>query len=104
MPGAHTVTPHTPTAAAPGSWCTWREAAGILGTGRHLRNTVVLALVVGSVLFAINQLDVVVGGHADAGTVVKIVLTYVVPYVVSNCGVLMATRRTDRETRPERDP
>ncbi len=52
-----------------------------------------LALVVGTVLFVINQLDVVMSGDATTRTWVKSGVTYVVPFFVANCGVLTATRR-----------
>ncbi|MGH8301112.1 MAG: nitrate/nitrite transporter NrtS [Steroidobacteraceae bacterium] len=51
------------------------------------------ALVVGTVLFAINQLNVVVAGHANAVVWLKGGLTYPVPFVVSNVGLLIATYR-----------
>ena len=60
---------------------------------RHLRATTRIALVVGTVLFAINQLDVVLAGNASTATWVKSVVTYAVPFVVSNLGILTATRR-----------
>lgn len=37
----------------------------------HLRNTVLIALVVGTILFCIKQLDVVLRGDADAGVWIK---------------------------------
>jgi hypothetical protein len=48
---------------------------------------------VGSVLFCINQLDVVLRGNATAVTWIKGAITYLVPFVVSNLGVLVASRR-----------
>ena len=60
----------------------------------HLRRCIGVALVVGTILFAINQLDVVLGGHATVGTWVKVSLTYVVPFCVSNFGILVATHAT----------
>ena len=54
---------------------------------RHLRRTVCIALVVGLVLTAINQLDVIVGGDATT-TWVKCGLNFLVPFVVSNLGLL----------------
>lgn len=60
---------------------------------RHLRATTRIALVVGTVLFCINHLDVVLRGDATASTWVKSVVTYMVPFVVSNLGVLTASRR-----------
>lgn len=59
----------------------------------HLRFTFRTALLVGTVLFAINHLDVVLDGRATAVTWIKAVITYVVPFVVANLGVLTATRR-----------
>jgi len=40
---------------------------------------------------AINQLDVVVSGHATPAVWLKIGLTYLVPFMVSNYGILVAT-------------
>jgi hypothetical protein len=44
------------------------------------------------VLFLINQLDVVLRGDATTVVWLKSALTYLVPFVVSNLGVLVATR------------
>jgi hypothetical protein len=57
---------------------------------------VTIALVVGTVLFAINQLDVVLRGDATAIVWVKSAVTYVVPFCVANAGVLTATGRRRR--------
>lgn len=76
---------------------TWRDVVTLCREPHYLRTTVVLALIVGTVLFVINQLDVVIKGHADAGTAVKIVLTYLVPFLVSNYGIVHATRRHHRD-------
>jgi hypothetical protein len=59
----------------------------------RLRRTVTVALVVGTLLFVINQLDVVLSGHATATTWLKVGLTYLVPFCVSNYGVLIASRK-----------
>jgi hypothetical protein len=58
----------------------------------HLHKTVRVALLVGTVIFAINQLDVVLAGDATTTTFVKAALTYLVPFGVSNYGILLATR------------
>lgn len=55
------------------------------------------ALLVGTVLFAINQLDVVMDGDASSTTWLKVALTYVVPFVVSNLGIIFATQRADED-------
>jgi len=60
----------------------------------HLRKTVLIALAVGTVLFCINQLDVVLRGDASTAVWVKTGVTYLVPFCVSNAGVLVASRRT----------
>lgn len=54
----------------------------------HLRRTVKIALVVGTILTVINQADVIFGGNATALTWVKVCLNYCVPFVVSNLGLL----------------
>jgi hypothetical protein len=79
--------------AGPPKWSTWREAIRVVLYPAYLRRTVAIAIVVGTLLFAINQLDVVV--HGDATTLVwlKSAVTYLVPFGVSNAGVLVASRR-----------
>ena len=74
------------------TWSTWREALIVCSTPHNLRRTVGIALVVGTILFVINQLDVVLRGDATALVWFKIGLTYVVPFCVSNYGILVATK------------
>lgn len=80
--------------AAP-QWSTWREALGVCSHPAHLRRTIRIAIVVGTILFVINQLQVVLDGKATAGTWLRVTLTYLVPFCVSNYGVLVATRRKE---------
>ncbi|MGH9176965.1 MAG: nitrate/nitrite transporter NrtS [Acidimicrobiales bacterium] len=84
-------------ASSPGgpgpTWATWAEACGVVVHRPHLRATIPIALLVGTVLFAINQLDVVLAGDATTATWVKAGATYGVPFVVANLGILTATRR-----------
>ncbi len=75
------------------TWATWREALSVVGMRRHVEATIRIALIVGTVLFAINHLDVVAAGEATASTWVKAAVTYLVPWVVSNLGILTATKR-----------
>lgn len=77
----------------PPTWSTWREAIRVVTYRPHLRRTVLIALVVGTILFWINQLDVVVRGDATTGVWVKSAITYLVPFGVSSAGVLVASRR-----------
>ncbi len=58
----------------------------------HLRRTIKIALVVGTILTAINQGDVILGGHATFVTWIKTALNYCVPFVVSNLGLLAGKR------------
>ena len=76
----------------PPTWTTWPEAVNVVCHRPHLRKTATIALVVGTVLFCINQLDVVLRGDATAVVWIKSVVTYLVPFCVSNAGVLVASR------------
>ena len=71
---------------------TAREALRICGRREHLRRTIRIALVVGTLLTLINQLDVILGGDATTLTWVKAGLNYFVPFVVSNLGLLAGKR------------
>jgi len=82
------------TAQGTETWTSWAEALHVCAKRGHLTRTVSIALVVGTVLFAINQLDVVLSGRATPTVVAKIGLTYLVPFCVSNYGILVATRGT----------
>ncbi|MGH9014463.1 MAG: nitrate/nitrite transporter NrtS [Acidimicrobiia bacterium] len=78
--------------AAP-TWATWQEAISVVGYRPHLRKTILIALMVGTILFCINQLDVVLRGDATTAVWVKSAVTYLVPFCVSNAGLLVASRR-----------
>jgi len=52
----------------------------------------IVAVIVGTTLFAINQLDVVLSGHLTALVAAKIGLTYAVPYAVSTYSALEVNR------------
>jgi hypothetical protein len=58
----------------------------------NLRRTLTIALVVGCILSIINQGDVIVHGDATGGTLIKVCLNFVVPFLVSNLGVLTGAR------------
>ncbi len=60
---------------------------------QNLRRTAITAIIVGTILFCINQLDVVLRGDATAIVWLKVCVTYLVPFTVSNIGVLIGTRR-----------
>ena len=71
----------------------WRSAVAYCAEPAHLRRTVRIAFVVGLVLTAINQLDVLLRGDATTLTYVKCGLNFVVPFVVSNLGLLAGRAR-----------
>jgi len=57
-----------------------------------LRRSLSIALVVGTVLVAINQGDALLGGHWNGALAWKVPLTYVVPFVVATWGALLNCR------------
>ena len=77
----------------PGTWRRWREVPRLCLSARSLRSTLAVALVVGTVLFAINQLDLVIAGRATGRVWLKAGLTYAVPFLVANYGLLVGARR-----------
>jgi hypothetical protein len=81
---------------------TWREAAAIVLTRRNLTRTLTIASIVGSVFFTMNQLGVILAGEAGAVVWLKAVMTYLTPLIVSNLGVLSATRQLSRTSAPAR--
>jgi hypothetical protein len=78
-----------------------RKALATVLHRQHLRRTVGIALVVGTILMLINHFDTIVSGDATRMTWVKVGLTYCVPFVVSNLG-LLAGRRTELSQREDR--
>jgi hypothetical protein len=87
------VTAQDQSDAPVGSWRGWREAAAVVMRPRNLRRTIITALVVGTILFAINQLNVVADGQATPLVWIKTGFTYLVPFAVANVGILIATHR-----------
>ena len=69
-----------------------RDALGICLRREHLRRTLTIAVVVGTILTAINQADVIARGDATSTTLVKAALNYLVPFIVSNLGLLAGKR------------
>jgi hypothetical protein len=69
-----------------------REALRYCLRPEHLRRTLRIALVVGAILTAINQGNVILGGDATTLTWVKTGLNVCVPFVVSNLGLLTGRR------------
>jgi hypothetical protein len=57
-----------------------------------LRRSFLIALVVGSVLVAINQGDQLLTGSTEPALLWKVPLTYLVPFVVATWGGLLSSR------------
>lgn len=79
--------------ARPPMWSSPAEAIAVIRHRPHLRRTLLTTAIVGTLLFCINQLDVVLAGDATATVWFKGSLTYLVPFAVSNVGILIATHR-----------
>jgi Na+-translocating ferredoxin:NAD+ oxidoreductase RnfE subunit len=82
---------------------TIEEALRIVLRREHLRRTIRIALVVGVILTSINQADVIIRGDATAITWVKAAGNFVVPFIVSNLGLLVG-KRTERQAAPPKPP
>lgn len=78
------------------TWRTPREAVRVVRYRPHAWRTGLTALIVGTVLFAINHLDTVLRGAASTATWVKIGVTYLVPFTVANVGLLLGSYRPDK--------
>jgi hypothetical protein len=76
------------------TWSTLSELVSVAVAPRQLKRTVSVMLVVGTAFFAMNQLGVILAGRATALVWVKAGLTYLTPLLVSNFGLLSATRRS----------
>ena len=65
-----------------------RDACRYCAAPERLRRTSTIALVVGLVLTGVNEGDVLANGDATAATGIKIVFNFLVPFIVSNLGLL----------------
>jgi hypothetical protein len=80
-------------------WKSPGEALAVCRRRAVLRRTVRIALLVGTLLSIINQGGVILGGDATTVTWLRVLANYVVPFCVSNAGVLSATRVPAAEER-----
>ena len=65
------------------------SAVGYCFTAERLKRTLLTALIVGTILTLLNQVDVVVSGEATSTTYLKCAGNYLVPFIVSNVGMLI---------------
>jgi hypothetical protein len=82
-----------PAARTAPTWTRWHEVFRVVAYPPYLKRTLQIAAVVGAVLFAINHLDEVIEGRATRSVWIKGAITLLVPFCVSNLGVLVASRR-----------
>ena len=61
--------------------------------GSLARRSLIIAIIVGTVLTAINQGNLLVQGHFPAALYWKIPLTYAVPYCVATTGAILNARQ-----------
>jgi hypothetical protein len=61
-------------------------------SGCTVRSAAPVALIVGTVLSAVNEGGVLAGGQVTKTTVIRIAVNYTVPYLVASVGYLMACR------------
>lgn len=76
-------------------WSRRRDAVRLILAGVTFRTASRVALVVGTILTAINQGSVIVGGDATIATWVRVACNYAIPYVVASIGYLAPSRTQD---------
>jgi hypothetical protein len=78
--------------AARPSWSHPSEAVRLFFRGATVRTAWKVAVVVGTVLSAVNQGAVIAGGDATWATWVRVGVNYLVPFLVASVGFLSACR------------
>lgn len=74
------------------TWTRPTEAVALFLRGVTVRTAAPVALIVGTVLSAVNQGHLLIGGDAGAATWIRIAINYVVPFLVASFGYLSARR------------
>lgn len=78
-----------------------REALELCLRREHLRRTATIALCVGTLLTLINHANVIVAGEANTVTALKVAANFIIPFAVSNLGLLGARPAAAEEIRDE---
>ncbi len=73
---------------------TWQRAARLAVSEGTPARALLMAAIIGTILNTINQGDVIL--HAGHVNWLKLVLTYLTPYVVSTHGAVMARLHSER--------
>lgn len=75
------------------SWGTAREALALCFRRTTMRRTVPIALIVGTILSAVNQAGVIMQGDTSWVTWLRVAANYLVPFCVSSLGFLSASKK-----------
>ncbi len=86
----------TPAPASRPTWTTWRQALQVATYPGHLRKSITIMLLIGSVFVGVNQVPMFLSGHADGIVFAKAIMTYLTPFCVSTYSILVATRASGR--------
>jgi hypothetical protein len=81
-------------AEAPPTWTCASEAVDVCLFPPSRKRIAAIAVVVGSLLVAINQAGTLASGHVDWVVGLRVALDYVIPACVSTMGVLAGSRRS----------
>jgi hypothetical protein len=73
-------------------WRTWREGIALIVAGITFRTCIKVSLVVGTLLSVVNQGQIILEGEATAATWVRVVINFVIPYVVASVGYIAPFR------------
>jgi hypothetical protein len=73
-------------------WTRRTEAVGLVLRGRTARTAGPIAAVVGTVVSLVNQGDVLINGHATGITALRMIVNYIVPFIVASLAYLSACR------------
>ena len=73
-------------------WRTWREGIALIAAGVSFRTCIKVSLVVGTLLSVVNQGQIILDGEATATTWVRVVINFVIPYVVASVGYIAPFR------------
>ena len=79
--------------SSPPSWSSPIEAVVLIAKGVTFKTASKIALVVGTLLTAVNQGGVIMDGSATTATWLRTAANYVIPYTVASLGYLAPFRR-----------
>lgn len=74
------------------TWSRLSEAATMFLRGCTIRSASPIALIIGTLLSAVNQGAVIADGHANNATWLQVVFNYMTPFMVASLGYLSARR------------